>query len=76
MSLIDLCRAAFDSFGLVRLRYIQEIRSYIKAKTETEICDEISYFGNVELLRILWAAGLSAPLQDCVMRRVRELLEI
>jgi hypothetical protein len=69
--LYDRAKAVVDSSGLLHQRYLQALRLYIKTMAEQDLIDEIKNMNNIDVLRALWEAGLSAPLQTAVLDRVR-----
>ena len=70
-SLYDQAKAVVDSRGLLHKRYLEVLRLRIKTSAEDDLIAEINRMNNIDVLRALWEAGLSARLQQAVLDRVR-----
>ena len=70
-SLYDRAKAVAESRGLLHQRYLEVLRLHIKTSAEQDLIEEIKRMNNIDVLRALWEAGLSARLQQAVLDRVR-----
>jgi hypothetical protein len=70
-SLYDMAKAVVDARGLLHQRYLEVLRLRIRTSAEDDLIAEIKNMNNIDVLRALWEAGLSARLQSAVLERVR-----
>lgn len=69
--LYEMAKAVADSRGLLHQRHLEALRLHIKTSAEDDLIEEIKRMNNIDVLRALWEAGLSARLQTVVLDRVR-----
>jgi len=73
MALEYYARRVLRTRGMEHLANLNLLRNYIKATSEKSLILQIKRITDFGILRILWEAGLTAPLQSAVLRRTREL---
>ena len=76
MSALELyVKHARDTKGLVHAEAMQSLRRYIKISRPEDIIKQVEKITDYLLLKTLWEAGLSAEIQEAVLKRSRELIE-
>lgn len=70
MNLLDHAKRVNESFGMVHQLNLRALRSYLKEQPEVNIVKEIEGINNPSLLRSLWEAGLIAPFQNAVLKKL------
>lgn len=75
MSALEIYLKAVHERKRIRRQYaLQNLRQYIRTSTETELIKAIQRITNMDYLKILWEAGLTAFLQRVVSTRIEELM--
>jgi len=70
MSLLErYTKATSESGGLLHKRNLAVLRNYLNTSSEDDIYVEIWQINDLELIRILWEAGLNKRLQDRALQR-------
>lgn len=70
MELSRLAKRVRDSWGLQHSANLNTLRHYVKITSEDSLAEQIKDITEVALLRTLWEAGLSARLQDVVLKQI------
>ena len=73
MSLEFYAKRCLETRGLVHQANLYALRDYIKRTPKDRLISEIKRIKNVEILRILWEAGLDADLQKAVLEVAKKL---
>jgi len=73
MRLAHLAKRVRDSRGLQHSSNLRLLRSYIIATDEETLVDEVKEIKDSDLLRTLWEAGLSARLQEVVLKQLEKI---
>jgi len=69
----QLTLRVLETSGLVRQSNLRVLRDHLKTQTEEQISKEIKEMETPRQLRVMWEAGLSAPLQKAVTDRLDEI---
>lgn len=73
MPLKTLAKRVVETFGLKHQANLAVLRNYIRSVSEEKLIKEVEDFDNAATLRVLWEAGLSARLQEVVLRRLEKI---
>jgi len=73
MALEDLVTLIKNSSGLLKQRNLAILRNYLDTSVEQDIINEIYRLQTIEDIRILWAAGLTSPLQRAALTRYDQI---
>jgi len=65
-------RLAYEEDGMLHISAMQRLRRYLKRTPLPKLLAEVDAIEDLELLRILWEAGLRRELQQAVIRRLEE----
>jgi len=69
------CKYVVESRGLEHLRYIENLRSYLRQASEEDLLLAIRRIDQQRYLRCLVEAGLNPTLMSAVLSRASELIE-
>jgi hypothetical protein len=72
-ALEELCRRVHHSRGMFHKLALEALRDFLNTTPEERLIEMISTFSSKVLLRHLWEAGLTRPLQEAVLKRYEEL---
>lgn len=73
MPLLNLTKKVADSFGLAHKIELDVLRHYIKTTPHSKLVEEIKKIKTAAYLRVLWEAGLTAPLQVVVLHQLEKI---
>jgi len=69
-----LLRQAAERIGVLRYEKIQEVRDFVRNMDINIFKKEVDEIDDIELLRLLWGAGLTAEQQEIVLKKTEELM--
>jgi len=74
MSALELyLKKAAEELGLRHIQAMYSLRAYLKLTKLEDLLDAIKLIEEPDLLRLLWEAGLPAPLQRAVLDQLERL---
>lgn len=73
MSLRNMAIRVVETRGLLHQVTLRALRNYIKTHTEEGLVKEVKGMESSPQLRALWEAGLSAGLQDEVLKQLEKI---
>lgn len=68
-------KRVYGNIGLLRQRNLAVLRNYLRTSTEETIKRQVIAIMDINLLKILWEAGIKAELQEIVLRQYDLLRE-